>query len=349
MRTSIRLVAAAAAVPLALLTAPAATAAGPTATAVTCGSEVSGKVVLTKDLNCTGRGLIVRASGTTIDLNGHTLRRVGGEEVFDNRGIEVGFDSPELPRTHDVTIRNGTIEGYAYAVYASYTEGLTVERLTTEDTLRSEVGQDLTVRKSRIAEIGFYYHGSALIEGNTLRYVGGSGGNMRIRNNRFPGGGVQLYESSDVEVTGNRFAPGGVSVNDDTFNITIADNVMTGVSLDGTRIEGITIRNNRIRNNPASGITVDSSSQSVYDVLIENNKITHSGFGPHGDWAPTYDGIHVPAPTIEGDVREVTLRGNRVRNSAGHGIFAPGAIDGGGNRAKGSKAAPECVGVICSK
>src|SRR5215207_4966381 len=42
-----------------------------------CGQVVEGLVELNSDLNCIGDGLIVGADGTTIKLNGHTIRGTG--------------------------------------------------------------------------------------------------------------------------------------------------------------------------------------------------------------------------------------------------------------------------------
>ncbi|PPK97476.1 parallel beta helix pectate lyase-like protein [Kineococcus xinjiangensis] len=358
MRTIIKIAAAAVTLPLALLTAPAATAASPAAKQVTCGSEVQGRVVLTRDLNCTGPGLIVKTSGTTIDLNGHTLRHAGGTAEWNVPGITVGYYSDDYTRTDDVTIRNGRIEGYVYAVEAVFTERLTVEGLGTPNAISSGYSGGLTVRNSRIdGGVGLDYHGAALIEKNHLGSAGGRGGGITIRNNVFTDRGVNLYEGGDSQVTGNRFTgSGGIALGDSIRKVTVEGNsvqgALTGITLYGIWLEDIEIRNNRIRNSGWSGILVADDAQSVHDVLIEGNKVTHSGFGPYGDWegaAPTPPGIRVAASSVEGDARDVTLRGNRVRSSAGHGIFAPGGTDGGGNRASGSKVQPDCVGVTCRR
>jgi parallel beta-helix repeat protein len=52
---------------------------------------------------------------------------------------------------------------------------------------------------------------------------------------------------------------------------------------------------------------------------------------------------------VEGSATGNKLRANRANANAGHGIVAVrGTIDGGGNRARGNRATPQCVGVACS-
>jgi nitrous oxidase accessory protein NosD len=76
-----------------------------------CGQVVEGLVELNSDLNCSGDGLIVGADGTTIRLNGHTLRGPGPDSS--KVGISVGNED-------NVRIEGpGTIEQYQAGVLAS--------------------------------------------------------------------------------------------------------------------------------------------------------------------------------------------------------------------------------------
>jgi hypothetical protein len=60
----------------------------PTTTNAACGQVVEGLVELTSNLNCSGDGLIVGDDGTTIRLNGHTIRGPGPDSS--KVGISVG-------------------------------------------------------------------------------------------------------------------------------------------------------------------------------------------------------------------------------------------------------------------
>src|SRR5215218_9566355 len=56
-----------------------------------CGQVVEGLVELNSDLNCIGDGLIVGADGTTIKLNGHTIRGTGPDSS--KVGISIGNEA----------------------------------------------------------------------------------------------------------------------------------------------------------------------------------------------------------------------------------------------------------------
>jgi len=71
-----------------------------------CGQVVTTDAVLTTDLLCAGSGVVVGASGITIDLNGFMLR--GGGPYY-------GIDDPGYDR---VTIENGVIRNFDVGVYA---------------------------------------------------------------------------------------------------------------------------------------------------------------------------------------------------------------------------------------
>jgi large repetitive protein len=74
-----------------------------------CAQTVTQSAFLTQDLVCTGsHGIVVGASGITIDLKGFTLR---GDRTPGHFGIsDVTFDQ--------VTIKNGTVRNFANGVFA---------------------------------------------------------------------------------------------------------------------------------------------------------------------------------------------------------------------------------------
>src|SRR5918996_1060458 len=79
-----------------------------------CGQVVDGLVELNSDLNCSGDGLIVGDDGTTIRLNGHTIRGPGPDSS--KVGISVGTEN-------GVTIEGpGTIEQFQAGILASGAE-----------------------------------------------------------------------------------------------------------------------------------------------------------------------------------------------------------------------------------
>src|SRR5215212_5479617 len=80
-----------------------------------CGQVVEGLVELNSDLNCSGDGLIVGDDGTTIRLNGHTIRGPGPDSS--KVGMSVGNEN-------GVTIEGpGAIEQFQAGILASGAEG----------------------------------------------------------------------------------------------------------------------------------------------------------------------------------------------------------------------------------
>jgi len=94
---------------------------------------------------------------------------------------------------------------------------------------------------------------------------------------------------------------------------------------------------NRAIGNAHAGIWVmgDNRKDAVVRNLISSNVASRNGRA---------GGI-----VVEGNVAANRLRGNTANANAGHGIAAAhGTVDGGGNRARGNRRNPQCVGVKCS-
>jgi hypothetical protein len=74
-----------------------------------CGQVVAANAVLTQDLVCTGDGIVVGASGITIDLKGFTIR---GDRDVGDYGIDdsAGYDN--------ITIKNGLVRNFYLGVDA---------------------------------------------------------------------------------------------------------------------------------------------------------------------------------------------------------------------------------------
>ena len=73
----------------------------------TCGQTVTTSATLTQNLNCPGQsGVVVGASGITIDLGGHTIKGDLTHYGIDDTG---GFDK--------VTVKNGVIRNFEKGIY----------------------------------------------------------------------------------------------------------------------------------------------------------------------------------------------------------------------------------------
>jgi len=109
---------------LTVLVAVAPEAQGKGGTPITaCGQTVTANAVLTRDLSCNFlSGIVVGASGITIDLNGFAIRG-DRASVLGGAGVDVGdYDK--------VTIKNGVLRDFEYyGVYANGSDGIVLSNL----------------------------------------------------------------------------------------------------------------------------------------------------------------------------------------------------------------------------
>jgi parallel beta-helix repeat protein len=145
--------------------------------------------------------------------------------------------------------------------------------------------------------------------------------------------GVRLGLSSGNQVSKN-------TVTNNVYGIHVADgssdNVVDKNNLGGNGDFAIALSsgasNNLVEKNDVVSTTghgiqvnADASGSS-----LEKNSVSTSGL----------DGIHVDAPST-------TITKNTAMRNTNLGIFAPGAVDGGGNKASGNGNPAQCVGVVC--
>ena len=130
-------------------------------------------------------------------------------------------------------------------------------------------------------------------------------------------------------VAGNTF---GISVADgSTDNVvelnSLAHNGDFGIALFGDVARNV-VQANVVDQSTGQGIQVNADAA---DSRVLKNYVSRNGI----------DGIHVESATT-------TITRNDARKNTALGINAPGAIDGGGNKAKGNGDPLQCVGVVCS-
>jgi parallel beta-helix repeat protein len=90
-----------------------------TTTNAACGQVIEGHVELNSDLNCSGDGLIVGADGTTIRLNGHTIRGLG----TDSSKVGISVVNKDGVRIEG----KGTIERFQAGILLSGAEGTSIK------------------------------------------------------------------------------------------------------------------------------------------------------------------------------------------------------------------------------
>ncbi len=97
-----------------------------------CGDTIMTNVTLTADLDCsahTGDGITFGKKGLTLNLNGYTIWGPDGED--DYRGVYTNAKK-------NVTVKNGTLDGWDTAVSVVNTVGGTFKKLTILDTAFDE-------------------------------------------------------------------------------------------------------------------------------------------------------------------------------------------------------------------
>jgi hypothetical protein len=197
---------------------------------------VTTSAVLTQNLVCSGSGIIVGASGITIDLGGYVLRgdQGAGDYGIDDTG---GHDS--------VTIKNGAVRDFQYGVYC--TNG--ADKVTVSSVVSSGNALD------GIVVLG----ASAFLELATSSGNGSYGAEIE-------GTGERISSST---MSGN--AQSGLAVQGDLALIrssTIAGNVFDGVLVAGTHDS---VASSRSSGNGRDGIVVVGDAASLNKNLASGN------------------------------------------------------------------------------
>jgi hypothetical protein len=139
----------------------------------TCGQVVKTEAFLTRDLACSGRaGIVVGASGITIDLSGFTL---AGDRSPGRYGVALdGFDG--------VTVENGAIRNFDYGLVGFAASRLTLSRIVATTNANGGifvVGPSTRIRSSNVSRNGgdgIYALGvSPTIESTTASENAGAG------------------------------------------------------------------------------------------------------------------------------------------------------------------------------
>jgi parallel beta-helix repeat protein len=307
----------------AVLTAGVAPASALPATTVQCGQTVTHSVKLANDLvDCPGDGLVIGASGITIDLDGHTIDGVATPtEDCDASprgpaGIQngAGFD--------DLTIKNGTLQQF-YAGFnaGSATEGMADSRLL-----------NLTARNNRFAGLtmgsGQETNNDNQITHNTVTgngcrpgiVVNSGHGNLVAGNHATDnqGSGILICCSHDNVVVGNVSAGNGEDGIEVCCGPSAHDNLVAHNEVRDNINNGIIVflgaLNNDIRANHVHGNGDDVTIVDGPGNSVTGNVISDARGCPFCD-PPTGFGIVVAA-----DADNTTVTGNLVSHTVWDGI-----------------------------
>lgn len=329
-----------------------------------CGAVVTSDLTLGRDLVCPdGAGLVVRGD-VTIDLAGHAIVGPGATATD---GVAVSVDDAS-----EVTVVGGTLTGWPVAVRARDEDRelrptVRLRRVVLKDGARGvQAGWRSTVDVDRSRFEGlrtavFADNAAMTVTGSVFvddeRAVEGSQGALvRIERTRFEGGATAVSCSdARCELTGNTFRGATVAVstwyghgaltrnvfvdNESAVylswesELTVEANVFrgngTGV-VSGVLDASVVRRNDFTRNGTGIMTQVQDDDIGTF-TTYEQNRVTRNG-----------DGILASQPGVR-------LRGNTALRNDGWGINVVGAVDLGGNVARGNGREPQCVGVTCDR
>lgn len=353
------------------LTAATAKKKGPPLTFITCGMNVFDSLRARNNLvNCPAHGLVVKAPGITIDLNGHSIDGTGDP-------AENGIDNSE---GHDgVTVRNGAIEGFSRGVLMSQADDARVEGIDAANNTdrgiflsqskRAEISGNSAVDNSNEGILLSASSSDAVVTANATA----SNGNAGIVLGQFSDRGVVTGNSSLGDATGIRFqqASDGILARNRILNATV-NGVTLGYGAANNRVVqnriisaggfGIVVDDfsddNRIKRNVVRGSVADGIRLADADrvKLVSNtssgNALRGIGIFTGSDHTikgnrTDRNGLH----GIESDIATITLRDNRAHQNGfgfgtadwqGWGIYAPAGTTNSGNRAKGNDNPEEC-------
>jgi large repetitive protein len=305
-----------------LLVAPGA-GAGP-GVPVACGQTITTSTVLGNDLrDCPGIGIVIGASGVTLDLNGHT---VDGDGVGDFEGIQaIGIDR--------VTVRNGTVRDFVEGIALLHTTGAVVSGVALSRHRHVGVflddATDAQVRDTRTTDTAF----SAVFvtRSRSVRVIGndaqrnGTGAAARqstgllVAGNTFTGnecGGVQFLDEVDASVVEANTLAGngcdGVTLGDGSDRNAARNNTATGNDAgigvaDGT---GNLVTGNAVHGNRFAGIYVFGGDRNQ----VQANVVDRNGDGSEA-------GIHLLANDAGDAPQDNAILDNQITNSIGDGIL----------------------------
>lgn len=230
-----------------------------------CGQTITSDTTLTSDLGpCPNYGLIIGASGITLDLGGHRI--FGTPNPFDNAGVYM------QGRT-GVTVRNGSITDFDAGVVIEGGSANTVTGIKAE----RNIGRQTANQSSRFGD------GIAIESSSDNRIIG----NLARDNGPLSGIGVySLVDSDHPRSTSGPSLRNLIQGNEVVGNVVGRDGFTGNTDNDGIRIENTFAAsgpavdaNNQILDNEVSGNGLDGIAifaRSPANV-IRNNRSTRNG------------------------------------------------------------------------
>jgi parallel beta-helix repeat protein len=207
----------------------------PTAIA-SCGQLITRDVILLKDIECPGIGMIVGSDGITINLNNHKLSLVNNTDT--SRIPEVEEIGILVPDQKNITIRGpGIIRGFDKAIeFAGSGRGYALDLKLTDNNigLSLKASDGITIYRS-------------FIEQNTIGIVSQSSKDALIVSNQLSQNtneGIVLMDSNYFIIGANSLIGNGnigIFLDVSSFNNTISSNNVLNHGVDVSNADGIPI------------------------------------------------------------------------------------------------------------
>lgn len=264
-----------------------------------CGSFGTGSYLVANNITSAGVNcLVITASQVTIDLNGFTLTGSGG-----TNGVLASGRS-------NVTVRNGTFNGFARAIFATGT-GAVIDgvRAVTGSANGFTVGDSGTVENSYVTA-----HNGGIVAGKNARLL-----NNTLTGNTGTGQGASLGDNSRVSDSlfiNNSGSGLSVGKNSVITNCTFTNNVGMGLVANLNAV----VSGSTANNNTSHGIQTAGNA-----TLTDNTSSGNGGDGFVDSGVSTYRGNSAAGNNGSGfDVNEATLAGNSSSGNSGRGFVDSG-------------------------
>jgi hypothetical protein len=327
---------------------------------VRCGDRITADTTLTKDLRCAGGTGLVLAAGVTLDLGGHRL--IGpGAATSDGNGVEVRTAT-------EATVRNGRIEGWAAGANVLPDDDSDGSRLAVDAVTFADNGAGVSLFFGNVRIAGSEFRGNTTAVGAFT--ADGSVTDTRFRDN----GTVIAASAGSFDVTRSTLTDNRIGMTGDDVGFTVVDSVVRdGDTAFSTFRGGVTLARSEVRgyriglDNDGSSLSTATDSRftgngtAVQLGIDSSTGLTRNQFRGNGTGVTVKPGLDSPIRQaglvdnvferngdgvfLPDDV--VSLQGNSAVRNTGWGLYAPHAIDLGGNTASRNGNQPQCVGVVC--
>ncbi|PKB71518.1 MAG: hypothetical protein BZY87_05025 [SAR202 cluster bacterium Io17-Chloro-G6] len=311
-----------------------------TAGDVSCGDTLTTDTTLHEDLTCiTTPGLIIGADDITVDLNGHTITGAACGFCHGIRNGDSDADDPFQAGTSsgfsDVTIKNGTVEGFEQGIRGWEVSGFTIKDMVVKDQTSSNAidilhSSDVRIKDTTVT-IGIGLAPEAIrlenVDGATVKNVDVDGGSVGVNFGCAP---CNTGEQTNGVIIDSSFANNGngillasttdAMVRRNTVTDSAGSSILVGLSfLNGVfgfpadafpAITGVKLFDNTVVDSGSNGILLVQTSGSN----LFGNTIT--GSAGRGIWL--INGSSLIGASVSGD-------------STGNNLFRNTATGNGGN------------------